>query len=110
MGDRADAREPLPPPSPPRPVAPQPARPDTAWREHAACRGHKHPDLWYGGPDRPNSLWPGRSDYTANINEAIAICRTCPVRNPCLAHALAHDEQGVWGGLTEDERKKAPDP
>lgn len=29
----------------------------------------------------------------------------CPVRDECLAYALAHDERfGVWGGLSERQR------
>ena len=33
------------------------------------------------------------------------VCRTCPVRAECAAHALAAREPyGVWGGFTESER------
>ena len=36
---------------------------------------------------------------------AKAVCRTCPVRAECAAHALAAREPyGVWGGFTEAER------
>jgi WhiB family redox-sensing transcriptional regulator len=45
----------------------------------------------------------------AGIQEhsAKAVCRTCPVRWECLAYALRHRvEHGVWGGLTERERRK----
>ncbi|MFE3202146.1 WhiB family transcriptional regulator [Embleya sp. NPDC059237] len=106
-----EAHEPDPEPITPEPERPpkprQPPAPPLAWRESAACRGHS-PDLWYGGPDRPETNLPGsaRRDYAANISEAKRVCGTCPVRDPCLAHALAHHEQGVWGGLTEDERKE----
>ncbi|MFD9127115.1 WhiB family transcriptional regulator, partial [Kitasatospora sp. NPDC059571] len=35
------------------------------------------------------------------------VCDDCPVRRPCLAYALAAGERyGVWGGLTEDERRR----
>jgi len=38
--------------------------------------------------------------------EARAFCRACPVRTECLAHALDHHiEFGVWGGMTERERR-----
>ena len=38
--------------------------------------------------------------------KAKAICARCPVRDACLAYALDTGEAfGVWGGLTEDERR-----
>lgn len=37
---------------------------------------------------------------------AKAICWTCPVREPCLAYAVATDQRlGVWGGLNPAERR-----
>lgn len=36
--------------------------------------------------------------------EAKRICRPCPVRSACLQYALDHQEHGIWGGLTVDER------
>ena len=40
-------------------------------------------------------------------DEAKAICGLCPVREPCLEHALVVREKlGVWGGLTERERRR----
>ncbi|MGH8903980.1 MAG: WhiB family transcriptional regulator [Egibacteraceae bacterium] len=42
----------------------------------------------------------------AQIEQAKAICQRCPVATPCLEWALAtHQDAGVWGGLTEDERR-----
>ncbi|KOX11668.1 WhiB family transcriptional regulator [Nocardiopsis sp. NRRL B-16309] len=39
-------------------------------------------------------------------NRAKLICRGCPLRTPCLAEALdARIEFGVWGGMTERERR-----
>lgn len=32
------------------------------------------------------------------------LCARCPVARPCLEWAMAHDEIGIWGGQTEDER------
>jgi len=35
------------------------------------------------------------------------ICRGCLVRSTCLSWALASgQEAGIWGGLTEDERRR----
>lgn len=67
------------------------------WIENALCRTHPEPDLWY--PDNP-----GRSNEHFR---AIAICRTCPVRENCLEHALSNDERtGIWGGYGERRRRK----
>jgi WhiB family redox-sensing transcriptional regulator len=42
----------------------------------------------------------------ADQNDAKIICRTCLVRTECLAEALdARIEFGVWGGMTERERR-----
>ena len=40
------------------------------------------------------------------IEEAKQICRRCDVRDACLQWALeAGQDHGVWGGLSEDERR-----
>jgi WhiB family redox-sensing transcriptional regulator len=67
------------------------------WIENASCRTHPEPDLWY--PDNP-----GRS--TEHFR-AIKICRSCPVRDKCLEHALSNDERaGIWGGYGERRRRE----
>lgn len=39
------------------------------------------------------------------VNEAKQACAKCPLRDACLNFALdAHQVDGVWGGLAEDER------
>jgi WhiB family redox-sensing transcriptional regulator len=63
------------------------------WIEHAACRG-LDPDLFH--PDRGEAIQPAKQ-----------VCATCPVRQPCLDYALAMKIQhGVWGGLSERERRR----
>jgi WhiB family transcriptional regulator, redox-sensing transcriptional regulator len=38
--------------------------------------------------------------------DAKAVCRTCPVRVPCLDFAMAtNQDAGVWGGTSEEERR-----
>lgn len=36
--------------------------------------------------------------------QAKQLCEGCPVRAECLQWALDHEEFGVWGGTTEEER------
>jgi len=70
----------------------QPRVPSMPWAVHAACKGYD-PEDWMD--DRPGLPTVAARD----------VCAACPVRLPCLAHALAHDEPwGIWGGLTTRER------
>jgi hypothetical protein len=65
------------------------------WMVDARCRGI-NPDLFH----------PEQGD-NAGFASAKAICAACGVREECLAYALDNVEQhGVWGGLTESERRK----
>ncbi|HZK31919.1 MAG TPA: WhiB family transcriptional regulator [Corynebacterium sp.] len=42
----------------------------------------------------------------AQQREAAAVCRQCPVVRECLSDALDNRiEYGVWGGLTERQRR-----
>ncbi|MFE9850270.1 WhiB family transcriptional regulator [Streptomyces sp. NPDC005576] len=70
----------------------------SSWRHHAACR-EEDPDLFF----------PIGTTGTAMIQteEAKAVCHTCPVMETCLQWALdSNEETGVWGGLSEDERRR----
>jgi WhiB family redox-sensing transcriptional regulator len=67
----------------------------TAWRKRAACRGLD-----------AEIFFPAIDDE-AGAAEAKAICAACPVRQPCLEHALAaREREGIWGGMTERERRR----
>ena len=63
------------------------------WADRANCAGCD-PDLFF--PDRG-----------ASLAEAKAVCAGCVVRDECLEYALAAGERfGVWGGLSERERRR----
>jgi WhiB family transcriptional regulator, redox-sensing transcriptional regulator len=65
------------------------------WRESAACR-YVDPELFF-----PLSS-TGRG--AADAQRAKAICAGCPVRQRCLAFALATGQEfGIWGGYDEAE-------
>ncbi len=62
-----------------------------------------------GAPCRadPELFFPADGD-TEGEDKAKSICAGCPYRAPCLAFALASGQvHGIWGGLTEDERRQA---
>jgi WhiB family redox-sensing transcriptional regulator len=67
------------------------------WRHRAACRD-EDPELFFPvGTSGPALL---------QITEAKAVCRRCPVSAECLSYALrAGCDDGIFGGLTEDERR-----
>lgn len=64
-----------------------------SWIDHGIC-SQIDPGLWF----------PEQGESSA---EAKRLCLTCPVRLACREYALSLPEQiyGVWGGLTERERR-----
>ena len=68
------------------------------WRGYAACQGCDV-ELFF-----PIGVTGTAVDQ---IDEAKAVCARCPVRVECLDFALlTNQEAGVWGGATEDERRR----
>jgi WhiB family redox-sensing transcriptional regulator len=67
------------------------------WRDRSACLD-EDPELFFPiGNTGPAIL---------QIEEAKQVCRRCEVREQCLQWALeAGQDHGVWGGLSEDERR-----
>lgn len=52
----------------------------------------------------PEAFFPEKGGST---RDAKRICARCDVRDDCLKYALEHDERfGIWGGLSERERRK----
>jgi len=57
------------------------------WRHKSACRD-----------EDPAAVF--------QIEAAKKVCKTCTVVEPCLQWALeTGQDSGVWGGLSEDERR-----
>src|SRR5688500_15671063 len=67
------------------------------WRHKAACLD-EDPELFFPiGNTGPGLL---------EIEVAKQVCRRCDVRDACLQWALeAGQDHGVWGGLSEDDRR-----
>ncbi|TFD05805.1 WhiB family transcriptional regulator [Cryobacterium sandaracinum] len=52
----------------------------------------------------PEAFFPEKGGST---RDAKKICSSCEVKTQCLQYALANDERfGIWGGLSERERRK----
>jgi WhiB family redox-sensing transcriptional regulator len=74
-------------------AAPRGALLDQNWRALASC-AQIDPDLFFAVGAREHKL-------------AKRICRTCPVRRECLAYAMDEPvDHGIWGGMTERERRR----
>ncbi|MGA5065377.1 WhiB family transcriptional regulator [Streptomyces exfoliatus] len=71
---------------------------DTSWHTHGACHGM---DV----EDADAVFFPLPRDHEA-IAEAKELCGWCPVSSDCLNYALENVlKEGIWGGLTEAERR-----
>ena len=56
--------------------------------------------------------WQDPGDFfpvTQMAEDGKAVCRPCPARAGCLAYALLHDVQGIWGATTHSERRALRD-
>lgn len=73
-----------------------PTRPNAAWWQHSACAGM---DV--------NRFFPSGN----GVNTALAVCARCPVIGHCRIEALdaGPDLKGVWGGMSEHERRRIHD-
>src|SRR5258705_10430990 len=67
------------------------------WQRNGACRGRDSAQFFH--PDGERGASRLRREAAAK-----ALCRGCPVRPECAAHALAAPgPYGVWGGFTRAE-------
>ncbi|MFT4863887.1 MAG: WhiB family redox-sensing transcriptional regulator [Ilumatobacter sp.] len=70
------------------------------WRSKAACQGE------IGSVFYPPFRSEKRSTKATREKRAKKVCASCVVRDMCLEQALVRDERyGIWGGLTDLERK-----
>ena len=67
------------------------------WRDDALCRD-TDPELFFPVGTTGNAL--------VQIDNAKEVCGECPSSQGCLDFALdTNQDSGVWGGLTEEERR-----
>jgi len=75
------------------------------WHLKAACRGPES-TLFF-----PPSTPERREERDAREAKAKRICAQCAVREDCLEFALrVREPHGIWGGLTEAERRRLLPP
>jgi WhiB family redox-sensing transcriptional regulator len=68
-----------------------------SWWTRAACAS-ADPELFFPIATAGPAL--------RQVSRAKAICARCPIQQECLSYALdAGSIQGVWGGMTEEERR-----
>lgn len=66
---------------------------ESDWRSRAECRDFS-PDMFFPTDDE-------------SLQAAKTVCFQCPVRRACLSDAMVnHELWGVWGGLSERERRR----
>ncbi|HET9893824.1 MAG TPA: WhiB family transcriptional regulator [Streptosporangiaceae bacterium] len=66
------------------------------WQNAAACKA-ADPELFFPVSEK------GKAER--DVARARAVCDSCLVRKQCLDYAMATAEaNGIWGGLTEEER------
>lgn len=71
------------------------------WQQGAACRGPNQIIFF------PPARLERRSDKRMREARAKEICESCRVQGECRDYALGIREQhGIWGGLTENERRE----
>jgi hypothetical protein len=66
----------------------------STWKRDAACKG-KGVAAWFARKGTPEHA------------EAVAVCKTCPVRAECLAYGEQQEEglrYGVFGGVAAIDR------
>ena len=62
------------------------------WRDQANCL-MSDPELFF-----PVGA------VTEVIDKAKSVCEPCDVQKQCLQYALDYKQDGIWGGMTVDER------
>ena len=74
------------------------------WEKAECKRLEIYTDLFYDIEEQ-------RSTHAYDhINSVRAICVACPIWKDCLAYAFQHEDYGMWGGMTSQERASIDDP
>lgn len=78
---------------------PKPVAHEWDWQLRGSCQGLNSSIFFHPDGERGSAR-------SRRADRAKAICQRCPVLEQCRRYALAAREPyGVWGGLTEEERR-----
>ena len=67
----------------------------------AECRRTDRPDIFFSDTEKKGK------DKERYVRLAKEVCARCTIKDDCLLYALRNNEEfGIWGGLTEAERKE----
>jgi hypothetical protein len=73
------------------------------WRKQGNCKSTNLSDII----KTDKLFFLGKGGKSGKAKE---LCEGCPVKRNCLAFALFYgEEEGIWGGMTPDERRDMPD-
>ena len=73
--------------------------------EKAECRRLEvYTDLFYDIEEQRSV------DAYDHINAVRAICVSCPIWKECLTYAFEHENYGMWGAMTSQERASIDEP
>lgn len=64
-----------------------------------ACSGHDT-SMWFPFSGSGNM----NQQELEKKQQAVEICRSCPIRVKCLMYSLEYEPHGIWGGFTETQR------
>ena len=79
---------------------PKPVANEWDWQLRGSCQGLNSSVFFHPDGERGSAR-------SRRADRAKAICQRCPVLEQCRRHALsAREPYGVWGGLTEEERRE----
>jgi WhiB family transcriptional regulator, redox-sensing transcriptional regulator len=79
---------------------PKPVANEWDWQLKGSCQGLNSNVFFHPDGERGSAR-------SRRADRAKAICQRCPVLEQCRRHALsAREPYGVWGGLTEEERRE----
>lgn len=79
---------------------PKPVAQEWEWQLEGACQGLNSSVFFHPDGERGSAR-------TRRAYQAKTICQACPVLEQCRRHAMSvREPYGVWGGLTEEERRE----
>lgn len=71
------------------------------WINQANCKDTDPADFYVGGKGNEDGRRPKE-----RIRIALAACADCVVLHQCREYGIKHEQYGIWGGMTEMDRRR----